>query len=256
MRSDTAIHDLNPITKIISLILLFSLSMVFNHPVYLLCLLGFTLLIGYKSQSLENIWHIRVLLISLGIMCPVLWALFIKGETVLWEYSFLSLSKESLFYGLGMSFRLMMMLISGMIFISCVNVEEFTWGLNKLGLPFRISFALSLAFRLVPTFTQTAQDITQAQLARGLELDKGSFIARTKKYIPLIIPILSLAIKKTDSLAQALESKGFGTPGPRTYYLEFKTSLIDYSVIALLIWLLVFSVLLRLGGFGTVIERI
>lgn len=225
----------------------------FNHPVYLLFLLGFTLLIGYKGQSLENIWRIRVLLICLGIMCPVLWAFFVQGETVLFRYSFLSVSKESLLYGLGMSFRLIMMIISGMIFISCVNVEEFTWGLNKLGLPYRISFALSLAFRLVPTFTRTAQDITQAQLARGLDLDKGGFITRTKKYIPLIIPILSLAIKKTDSLAQALESKGFGTPGTRTSYLEFKASIIDYLVVALLIWLLIFSVLLRIGGFGTVL---
>jgi len=186
----------------------------------------------------------------------VLWSFFIKGKTVLWQYKFLSISKESLLYGLGMSFRLAMMIISGMIFISCTKVEEFTWGLHKLGLPFRISFALSLAFRLVPTFAQTAQTITQAQLARGLDLDKGGFIIKIKKYIPLIIPILAYAIKKTDLLAQALESKGFGNRGPRTNYLEFKFSIIDYSVVALLFCLLVFCILIRLSGLGTVISRL
>lgn len=189
-------------------------------------------------------------------MCPVLWSFFIKGKTILWQYRFLSISKESLLYGLGMSFRLAMMIISGMIFISCTKVEEFTWGLHKLGLPFKVSFALSLAFRLVPTFIQTAQTITQAQLARGLDLDKGGFITKTKKYIPLIIPILAYAIKKTDLLAQALESKGFGNRGPRTHYLEFKTSIIDYLVVALLSCLLIFSILLRISGFGGVIDRI
>jgi energy-coupling factor transport system permease protein len=189
-------------------------------------------------------------------MCPVLWSFFIKGEHIIWQYKFLSISKESILYGLGMSFRLAMMIISGMIFISCTKVEEFTWGLHKLGLPFRVSFALSLAFRLVPTFAQTAQTITQAQLSRGLDLDKGGFITRTKKYIPLIIPIIAYAIKKTDLLAQALESKGFGIKGPRTHYLEFKTSITDYLVIALLICLLVFSILLRLGGFGVVVNRL
>lgn len=185
-------------------------------------------------------------------MCPIMWSFFIKGETVLWQYKFLSVSKESLLYGVGMSFRLAMMIISGMIFISCTNVEEFTWGLHKLGLPFRVSFTLSLAFRLVPTFAETAQTITQSQMARGLELDKGGFILKTKKYIPLIIPILAYAIRKTDLLAQALESKGFGTKGPRTHYLEFKTSMIDYSVVALLICLFIFSILLRASGLGTV----
>lgn len=243
-------------TKIVSLIILFALSLVFNHPLYLLFLLGFTLVIGYKSKSLKNIWRIRILLISLGIMCPVLWSLFIKGETVLWQYAFLSVSKESLLYGLGMSFRLAMMIISGMIFISCTKVEEFSWGLHQLGLPFRVSFALSLACRLLPTFTQTVQTIIQAQLARGLELDKGGFIIKTKKYIPLIIPILAYAIKKTDLLAQALESKGFGSREGRTSYLEFKTSLIDYVVVTLLISLLIFSLLIRLSGFGTVINRL
>ncbi len=252
----TVIHDLSPITKIISLILLFALSLVFNHPVYLLFLLGFILLIGYKSKSLENIWRIRLLLICLGIMSLVLWSFFIKGETVLWKYSFLAISTESLLYGLGIGFRLAMMIISGMIFISCTNVEEFTWGLHKLGLPFRVSFTLSLAFRLVPTFTETAHTITQAQMARGLDLDKGGFILKTKKYIPLIIPILAYAIRKTDLLAQALESKGFGTKGARTHYLEFKTSMIDYSVVALLICILIFSILLRASGFGTVIDSL
>lgn len=185
-------------------------------------------------------------------MCPVLWSFFIKGQTILWEYKFLSISKESLLYGLGMSLRLAMMTIAGMIFISCTKVEEFTWGLSQLGLPFRVSFALSLAFRLVPTFTQTAQTINQAQLARGLDLDKGGFISKTKKYIPLIIPILAYAIKKTDLLAQSLESKGFGAKGPRTHYLEFKTSMIDYVIIALLICLLIFLILLRLSGVGMV----
>ncbi|MEW6095085.1 MAG: energy-coupling factor transporter transmembrane component T [bacterium] len=252
----TVIHDLNPITKIISLLLLFALSLVFNNPMYLLFLLGFTLLIGYKSKSLENIVRIRVLLICLVVMCPVLWTFFIKGKTILWQYKFLSVSKESLLYGLGMSFRLAMMIISGMIFISCTKVEEFTWGLQKLGLPFRVSFALSLAFRLVPTFAQTAQTITQSQLARGLDLDKGGFIVKIKKYIPVIIPILAYAIRKTDLLAQALESKGFGTKGPRTHYLEFKVFIVDYLVVGLLICLLVFSILVRLSGFGIVIDRL
>ncbi|MEW6619264.1 MAG: energy-coupling factor transporter transmembrane component T [bacterium] len=252
----TPIHNLNPITKIISLILLFALSLVFNHPGYLLVVLGFTLLIGYKSQCLENIWRIKTLLMWLGIMCPVMWSFFIKGETVLWEFGFLSVSKESLLYGLGMSFRLIMMAISGMIFISCITVEEFTWGLNRFGLPFRVSFALSLAFRLVPTFAQVLETIVQAQLARGLELDKGGMITRSKKYIPLIIPTLAYAIKKADLLAQALESKGFGSKEPRSQYLEFKISSIDYCVMALLFCLLIFSVLLRVGGFGGVIDRL
>lgn len=250
-------HRLHPITKIFSLILLFTAAMVFNHPLYVLALAVFVILIGGLSRSLSNLRRIRILLILLLIFCTVLWPLFLKGSGLpLWERGPLSIYKESLLYAVAMGLRLDMMLICGMIFLSCTRIEEFTAGLNKLGIPFSMSFALSLAFRLVPTFAATTSTVIQAQKSRGLDLESGWILSRIKKHVPLLIPIFIYAIRNADLLAMALESKSFGLRKKRTYYREFQVTSADYITIAFLVILDGVCIVMRLNQLGFVLPRL
>jgi len=126
------------------------------------------------------------------------------------------------------------MLISGLVFLSCTRVEEFTAGLRKLGVPFAVSFALSLAFRLVPLFFSTTATVIEAQKSRGLDLESGNILTKLRKYLPLLVPIFVYAIRDTDMLSMALESKGFHPKGERTYYLEPVMRRADWAVLLLL----------------------
>lgn len=228
---DTPLHRLNPATKIIGLVLLFILPLCFTHPLHLLPCLGFVLLLTYIAKSFRNLRRMWFLILLLAVLSTVLWSFFRKGESTLFRLGFLSVSWESVLYGTGMGIRLNTMLISGLIFLSCTKVEEFTLGLRKMGLPFSVSFALSLAFRLVPLFFSTASTVVQAQRSRGLDLEGGNIFRRMRKYVPLLIPIFVYAIRNTDLLAMALESKGFGANRERTYYLQFKMRWIDYTAL-------------------------
>jgi energy-coupling factor transport system permease protein len=228
----------------------------FNHPLYLSVLLSVTLLIGYIGKILSNLRRIWVILLLLFTFSTLLWPLFLKGETLIFRYRFLAVSRESLLYGLGMGLRLSMMVISGMIFLSCTRVEEFTAGLQKFGVPFPVSFALSTAFRLLPTFLSTTSTIISAQKSRGLDLDSGGVFKRLKKHIPLIIPILVYGIRKTELLAMALEAKGFGSPTRRASFLTLKMGFYDIVVLLFLIGLNAFCIYLRTQGFGVVLNRL
>lgn len=251
-------HRLHPITKILSLILLFAAAMMFNHPLYVLALAGFVILIGGLSGSLSNLRRIRILLILLLVFCTVLWPLFLKGSgsDLLRRLGPVSIYRKSLLYAIAMGLRLDMMLICGIIFLSCTRIEEFTVGLNKLGMPFSMSFALSLAFRLVPTFAATTSTVIQAQKSRGLDLESGWILSRMKKHVPLLIPIFIYAIRNADLLAMALESKSFGLRKKRTYYREFKVTSADYMTIAFLIVLDGVCVYMRLNQMGYVLNRL
>ncbi|MBM3213036.1 energy-coupling factor transporter transmembrane protein EcfT, partial [Candidatus Poribacteria bacterium] len=147
--------------------------MAFNHPLYLLGFAIFVIFICIVSGSFSNLRRIWVLLILLMIFCTTLWPLFLSGSQLLWEIGSFHIYRESLLYSIAMGIRLDTMLICGIIFLSCTKIEEFTAGLNKLGVPFPVGFALSLAFRLVPTFTATTGVVIQAQKSRGLDLEKG-----------------------------------------------------------------------------------
>ena len=249
-------HRLHPVTKIFSLLLLFTAAMVFNHPLYVLSLTGLVILIGGLSRSLSNLKAIRVLLILLLIFCTVLWPLFLKGSDLLWKLGPLSIYRESLLYAIAMGLRLDTMLISGMIFLSCTRIEEFTAGLSKLGMPFSLSFALSPAFRLVPTFAATTSTVLQAQKSRGLDLDSGWVLRRIKKHVPLLIPIFIYAIRNADLLAMALESKSFGLRKGRTYYREYRMTYADYLALASLVVLNGVCIAMRLNQMGHVLHRL
>ena len=101
-----------------------------------------------------------------------------------------------------------------------------------LGYPNALSFTFTTAVRLVPTLAVDAQTVVDAQRSRGLELDKGNLLKRVRNYIPILIPLLLIAIRRSLELAEALESRGFPGKENRTSLFQLKLRPVDYSIIA------------------------
>jgi len=253
---ESLLHHLHPVTKIVGLILLFIWSMIFNHPLYICIVFLMVFFLSILAKSLSNLKKFSILLIILALFSTLLWSFFLRGPTRVFKLGFIQISKESLLYGMAMGIRIDTMIVSGIIFLSTTRTEDFTQGLSSLGLPFPVSFALSLSFRLVPAFAATTSTIIQAQKSRGLDLESGQLLKRIRKHIPLFVPILIHAIRNTDLLAMALESKGFGFRKRRTYYLRFRATRRDWLSIATLAGLIGFSFYLRLNGYGVIFHRI
>lgn len=250
------LHRLDPRAKLFGLIGVFVLALVFNHPGYLAGVMALVLAAGTMGRSLGNVKRTIKLLVILFAVSTVLWTVFVHGPTVIFRLGPIYGTRESLLYGIGMGLRLTSMIIAGLVFLSTTMVEEFTLGLRRLGVPFAISFALSTAFRLVPTLVGTASTVAEAQKARALDLESGGLITRTRKHLPLLLPILGYAIRSTDLLAMALESKGFGARAHRTSYLELKMKAADYFLLLASVALIAVCFWLRLQGYGVVLDRI
>jgi len=219
----------------LGLLLLFTAPLYTTRPALLLGPLGVVLVLAALSGAWINLRRISPFLLLLLLFSLVLWTFLYRGATTSVSLGPIRLPKESVLYGLGMGIRLDTMLILGMVFLSVTRIEEFTAGLNRIGLPFVVCFALSLAFRLVPLFLTEAQTVIQAQRARGLDLDTGNLFTRVRKYVPLLVPTLVLAIRNTDLLSMALEGKGFGAQRHRSSYLQVRMKGRDYSTFAVLI---------------------
>ena len=78
------------------------------------------------------------------------------------------------FSGLGMAIKLNVLLASGLLFLSTTRIEEFSYALCRLGLPYKVGFTMTMAFRLVPVFLDSALAVVQAQRCRGLDFERGS----------------------------------------------------------------------------------
>lgn len=248
------VHRLDPRTKIIGTLITFMMCLCFNHPLYMAGISLGVLLIALSAKALTNFWRLRLILCLLVVFSTVVWPFFVKGTTRLWSWGFLDVSQESLLYGIAMGLRLATFVSAGLIFLSTTRNEEMTNGLIRMGLPYPIAFAFSTALRLVPTFAGAGVTIIQAQVSRGLDLESGTIFSRLGKFLPQAVPLLIYAIRHTNMLAMALESKGLSPGSKRTLYYEPRMRSLDYTIIILLLLILAGLVYIRLGlGLGVVI---
>ena len=248
----TFIHAMHPLAKLIALACICACAMTFSHPVYLIALAIPVVGLGLAARSLSALRGVWKLMLIIFLFSAVLWTLLLPADGRFISLGPMHLRRTPFLFGIGMGLRFNVMLFAGMVFVATTRVEDFTAALCMAGLPYRVSFALSLAFRLVPTYMETATTIAQAQRCRGLDLDSGGFVARTRKYIPLIVPVFMMAIRSADNLAMALESKAFGAHRARTSYEEYRMCAGDVAAMAASIALFAVCLAIRIEGFGSV----
>jgi len=247
---DFFLTRLHPVTRILGLCLLCAAPFTFNHPLYLLPLFAAFLLLAVWAGAWQNLLKVGWLGIIFVIMSLVLWPFFYHGATVLYSAGPFSITREGVLFGLAIGIRLDCFLVLGIIFLTVTRLEDFTNGLTVLGVPYSLSFALGLAFRLTPLFAEEAERVVTAQKARGLDLDKGNLLARVRKHIPVIVPVLFLGLKKADQLSISLESKGFGLNIPRTNYQHYRWRTTDVLLLIIIVTLDAVLFWCGLAGYG------
>lgn len=116
-------------------------------------------------------------------------------------------------------------------FFMTTSADDLGLALEQIHVPYSISFTFTTAVRLVPTMAIDAQTVVDAQRSRGLELDKGNLVKRVRNYIPILIPLIISAIRRSVELAEALESRGFGATENRTSIVTLRMRVADYLLI-------------------------
>lgn len=246
LENDSFVHRLDPRAKLLAMFCSFVAAVLLTQPLFGLAVTVMVLIWGALAGTLGNLKRIRVILITIFIMSVVMWSLFTRtGETL-----FLFVKTEGLIMGLSSGIRIVTMITAGLIFLSTTRIEEISLGLVKIGLPYPVGFAFSSAIRLLPTFIGAGATISQAQRSRGLDLETGGFTERIRKYIPLLVPIFLSAIRSTDQLARALESKGFGARPKRTFYRVIGFGAAEYAVSVFFILAAAVAVWLSINGIG------
>jgi energy-coupling factor transport system permease protein len=152
---------------------------------------------------------------------------------------------SSLEYASSMSLRFLVLVESFSIFFLTTSPDHLSLALEQSHVPYEFTFAFTTAVRFVPVLAEEAQTIMDAQKARGLELERGNFMKRVRNYIPILIPLIVSAIRRSLELAETMESRGWGAVKKRTnlYILKMKAG--DWLLITISIILLVSVVYVR-----------
>jgi energy-coupling factor transport system permease protein len=216
--NDTWVHRLHPLVRLLGMMSVFLAAYVVERPIWQLPILGTLVVLLVWAGALRNVYRLRYLFVLIFIMTALIWTLFYgpDGAPPLAAWGPITVSRTAPWFALNMALKLDGFLGAGILFLSVTRIEEFAYALTRLGMPYRVGFTMTMAFRLVPVFVDAAVTVVQAQRCRGLDFDRGGLWARTRRYVPVIVPVFMGALRRADQMAMTLDARGFQADVPRT----------------------------------------
>ena len=167
-------------------------------------------------------------------------------ETVLFKlFGPYVVTAEQLFYHFNVILKNACTIPIVLLFVCTTNPSEFAASLNRIGVSYKISYAVALALRYIPDIQREYRDISQAQQARGTEMSsKASLVNRLKAASAILIPLILSSLDRIETISNAMELRGFGKHARRTWYSGRKFSRMDIVSIAVCTGLMVLSLLI------------
>jgi len=234
------IHNLDPRIKFIYVLSIFAVAIIFSQVIPLLFLfflqVPFVLLARVQRQWLRS-------LRGASFLAAVIFIVNAVTDYLYAGYKFTPAIAENAF---SLTLRFVVLVESFSVFFLTTSPDHLGLALEESRVPYEFAFAFTTAVRFVPVLAEEAQTIMDAQKARGLELEKGSFMKRIRNYIPVLIPLIVSAIRRSLELAEAMESRAWGATKKRTNLYALKLHKGDYALLAITIVILIAAVYIRL----------
>jgi len=244
------IHALAGASKLIIFLLWSVLVMVsFMTPVLIvLSVLGIILFKVSKIKFSDVSFIIKMMslflvlnLVAIYLFAPEQGVKIYQTRHVIWEgETRFTLTWEQLFYEFNVFLKYITIIPPALLLMVTTHPSEFAASLNRIGIPYTISYSVSLTLRYIPDVQRDFEAIYQAQQARGLELSKkASLTKRIKRTVPLLLPLIFSSLERIDVISRAMELRGFGKKEKRTWYSSKPFSRAD--IISIILSVILFT---------------
>lgn len=215
---DSWLHRLHPLVRVSGMAVVFLAAYLVERPLWQLPLLVPLVVLVLYAGAWRNVLRLRILFLLVFAMTLLIWTFFYgpDGQPPLFEWRRVHVSRTAPWFGLGMALKLETFLLAGTLFLSTTRIEAFAYALTRLGVPYKLGFTMTMAFRLVPVLVDAALTVVQAQRSRGLDFRRGSPWQRVRRYVPVMVPVFMGVLRRADQMAMALDARGFQRGTPRT----------------------------------------
>ncbi len=216
------LHRIHPLVKVV---FLFSFSITalavssLRGGVFFFALL----LASYGLAGLGLVYFLRKLrfILLFGFFILLVQVLAVREGLLLVHISLgplnLSVWSEGLRGGLGMMLRFLNIIGSSYLFVATTDPNRLAYALMQAGLPYRFGFTLITALRFIPLFHLELEQVKNAQLAKGIDIEGLSLQKMLRAVRYLFLPLVISALGKVDFLTISMESRAFGLCPSRTY---------------------------------------
>jgi energy-coupling factor transport system permease protein len=229
------IHNLDPRMKFIYVCAVFVAAILFSKLIPLIALfllpIPFVLLAGVQKEWLRSLRG-AAFLATFIFLINIATTFFTSGYVI---------TAATLENAAAMTLRFVVLVESFSVFFLTTSPDHLGLALEQTHVPYEFAFAFTTAVRFVPVLAEEAQTIMDAQKARGLELEKGGFLKRIRNYVPVLIPLIVSAIRRSLELAEAMESRAWGATKKRTNLYALKLHRGDFALLGIAIGVLIVS---------------
>ncbi len=223
---DSFIHKLDPRTKLFWLVAFSFLVFLTSNPYIITAILIFTLFVGvFAKLPKRQIWESTKIFIILMPIAYIILYLFLVGFTL-----------DAVFGGLIFTAKFLVLIFAAVIFTMTTSARDLLLGLTKLKVPYDFAFMLTIAIRFIPVIAKEINSVINAQRARAYEFvfSLRHPIKSIQNFIPILIPVLMLLLKRSQELSLSIDSRAFRAKKRITYPQRLRFKTIDWIFISLI----------------------
>ncbi len=230
------IHKLNPINKIICMLIFLITLFIINHIYFYLILAILVMLLIIVSNI-----PIKYFIYGISSFKFLILIIFI------FNYIF----TNNLLLSVSLVLRIKLIITYTLLFSYTTKPNEIIYGLEKVFLPLKyikipieaMVLSLTLVLQFIPIIFEQVERILKAQSSRGFDLKYLKIKDKLIILSTIVVPMLILSFKRADSLADLMEVRLYNCNGKRSCYKLSNWSTIDNTVIILHIVVLMFLIL-------------
>ncbi len=149
------------------------------------------------------------------VLITSLFNLFYGSGEPLWQWGFLKITPDGIRSCIFISVRLVVLIFTSSVLTFTTSPTQLTDALERLMKPLRvirvpvheIAMMMTIALRFIPTLLEETDKITNAQKARGADLETGNLFARVRALVPILVPLFVSSFRRAYDLAMAMECR-------------------------------------------------
>lgn len=146
-----------------------------------------------------------------------------KGDT-LFEWWKIKITTGGVSSAVFMAVRIFSLILISSLLTYTTSPTALTDGIERILSPLKLfkipvdtlAMMMTVALRFIPTLIEEVEKITNAQKARGADMETGGLITRVKALIPIFIPLFVNSFRRAYELAFAMECRCYSGNNKRT----------------------------------------
>jgi energy-coupling factor transport system permease protein len=155
-----------------------------------------------------------------------------RPVTILWQAGGVRIILEGIRVGISLTLRMLSIVIFSILFVATTDPTDFVLSLiQQARFPFRLGYGILVAYRFMPMWRTELEIIRAAHRIRGAG-ERPTLRGRWEQLQRYAVPLLASAIRKSERVAIAMDSKAFGALPRRTYYRDVHVRPVDWAFLA------------------------